>query len=322
MQIVAVDLGGTHARFTIADLSPDRRPVLGEARKYKTADFPDFPSAWAAFARDCGTKPPAAASIAIAGPVEGDLIRFTNCPWVIRPATLAADLGVEQLLLLNDFAAMAAAVGQLDGDELIPLGGPAGPLPSSGMVTIAGPGTGLGVAQLLRHRGRDIVLATEGGHLDFAALDSVEEQMLRRLRSRYVRVSTERIASGPGLANIYEALAADAGEAIVPLDDATLWQAATDGSNRLAASALDRFVMAFGSIVGDLALAHGANAVVITGGLANRIRDRLAGPLFHERFCAKGRFAARMAGFPIRLAVHPDPGLLGAAAAFQEDRNS
>jgi glucokinase len=187
------------------------------------------------------------------------------------------------------------------------------------VVTIAGPGTGLGVAQLLRHKGRNVVLPTEGGHLDFAALDSVEEQMLQRMRHRFERVSTERIASGPGLNNIYMALAAAAGEAIVPIDDADLWQAAIEGSNPLASSALDRFVMAFGAIVGDLALAHGAHAVVISGGLANRIRDRRAGPLFNDRFRAKGRFARRMAEFPIRLAIHSDPGLLGAAAAFQEE---
>ncbi len=320
MQVVAVDLGGTHARFAIAELRDDRRPELSETRKYRTADHADLPSAWAAFARDTGVELPKAASVAIAGPVEGELIRFTNSPWVIRPKTLAKELGVDELMLLNDFAAMAAAVGVLNDDELAPLGGPAGPLPASGVVTIAGPGTGLGVAQLLRRRGRNIVLPTEGGHLDFAALDSVEEKLLQRLRQRYVRVSTERIVSGPGLANIYETLAALGGESIVPLDDAALWAAATDGSNRLASSALDRFVMAFGSITGDLALGHGANAVVITGGLANRIRDRLAGPLFNERFRAKGRFARRMGQFPIRLAVHPDPGLLGAAAAFQEEK--
>jgi glucokinase len=322
LRIVAGDLGGTNARFAIAELHADKRPTLGEPRKYKTADYPDLPSAWAAFAKDNDGILPRTASIAVAGPVEGDLIHFTNSPWVIRPATFASELGVDHLLLLNDFAAMAAAVGRLNEDELIPIGGPAGPLPASGVTTVIGPGTGLGVAQLLRRGGRTIVLPTEGGHLDFAALDSVEEKMLSRLRQRFVRVSTERIASGPGLNNIYEALAAAAGEAIVPLDDADLWKAAIDGSNMLAASALDRFVMAFGAITGDLALAHGAHAIVIAGGLANRITDRLAGPLFNERFRAKGRFAHRMANLPIRLALHPDPGLLGAAAAFQEQHIS
>ena len=319
MKLVAVDLGGTHARFALAEVEPGGRPTMGEARKYKTADHPDLPAAWAAFAKDCGCDLPSAASIAIAGPVEGELIRFTNSSWTIRPSTLAADLGIDTVHLLNDFAAMAAAVSVLKDDELVYVGGPAGDLPDEGVTSIVGPGTGLGVAQLLRRNGKAIVLATEGGHLDFAPLDPVEEKLLQRLRDRYRRVSTERIVSGPGLANIYEALAASAGVAIVPVEDPVLWQAAIDGTNRLAASALDRFVMILGSVSGDLALAHGSNAVVLTGGLSNRIIDRIAGPLFNERFRAKGRFEGRMGHFPIRLAVHPDPGLLGAATAFGSD---
>lgn len=319
MNLVAVDLGGTHARFAIAELHDDRRPTLGTVRKYHTAGHAGLADAWAAFARDAGGALPTAASIAIAGPVEGELIRFTNNGWVIRPATLAHELGVAQLRLCNDFAAMAAAVGVLEADELAPIGGPDGPLPGDGVISVIGPGTGLGVAQLLRHRGRNTVLATEGGHIDFAALDAFEERLLARLRERHRRVSVERIVAGPALADIRATLALIAGEPIVPMDDATVWKAATEGSDPLAVAALDRFVMAFGAVAGDLALAHGARAVVITGGLANRIRSRLTGPLFNDRFRAKGRFEARMATFPIRLALHSEAGLLGAAAAFQED---
>jgi glucokinase len=317
---VAVDIGGTHARFALAELRPGQRPALGKMRKYRTADHTGLTSAWAAFARDCGGTLPAAACIAIAGPVEGELIRFTNNPWIIRPATIGDELGLDDgPLLLNDFAAMAAGVGVMDESEFDHLGGPEN-WPDCGVTTVIGPGTGLGVAQSLRSGGRNLVIATEGGHLDFAALDSFEESLLRRLRAQHGRVSTERIGSGPALAAIRETLAAAAGQAIVPMDDAALWQVAIDGSDMLAAQALDRMVMALGSIAGDLALAHGANAVAVTGGLANRIRDRLAGPLFHDRFRAKGRFARRMADIPIRLAKHPEPGLLGAAAAYQEQR--
>src|SRR5262249_17464231 len=159
-----------------------------------------FADAWLAFARDEGGRLPMAASIAIAAPVEGDLIRFTNNSWVIRPATLAHELGVGRLRLFNDFAAMAAAVGVLAPEELAYIGGPQGPLPAEGVTTVIGPGTGLGVAQLLRRGGRNIVLATEGGHIDFAALDGFEEKLLARLRERLRRVSAERIVSGPGLA--------------------------------------------------------------------------------------------------------------------------
>ena len=319
MKLVAVDLGGTHARFAIAELHRDRRPTLGAVATYKTADYPGLPDSWAAFRQAQGGRLPQAASIAVAGPVEGALIRFTNNGWTIRPATLAAELGVERIALFNDFAAMAAAVGVLEDGELIPLGGPDGALPTEGVTTVIGPGTGLGVAQLLRRDGRRIVIPTEGGHIDFAALDSFEEKLLGVLRERHRRVSAERVVSGPGLADIHETLARLGGRAIVPRDDAALWQAATDGSDPLAAQALDRFTMAFGAVAGDLALAHGASAVVVTGGLAGRIEARLRGPLFHDRFRAKGRFEARMAHFPVRLARHPEAGLLGAAAAFQEE---
>lgn len=318
-EIVAVDLGGTHARFAVAELREDARPALGDVYKYRAADHAGLADAWAAFAKDLGRAPPPVASIAIAGPVEGELIRFTNNDWTIRPATLAGELGVGEVRLFNDFAAMAAAVGVLETDELIPLGGPDGPLPAEGVTTVIGPGTGLGVAQLLRRHGRRTVLATEGGHIDFAALDGFEEKLLARLRARHRRVSVERIVSGPALADIHETLAMVGGTAIVPRDDAALWAAATDGSDPLAAQALDRFTMSFGAVAGDLALAHGANAVVVTGGLANRIEARLASPLFHDRFRAKGRFEARMGRFPIRLARHPQAGLLGAAAAYQEE---
>ncbi|WP_157219861.1 glucokinase [Flavisphingomonas formosensis] len=319
MEIVAVDLGGTNARFCVARLDRGGRPVLDTPRKYRTADYPGLPAAWEAFARDIGGRVPKAASIAIAGPVEGELIHFTNSSWTIRPETLGDEMGLDQPpLLINDFAAMAAAVGVLNDDELAYIGGPEGSLPAEGVTTVIGPGTGLGVAQLLRRDGRRIVLPTEGGHLDFAALDSFEEKLLSMLRERVVRVSTERIVSGPALARIREALARLGGEAIVPQDDAAIWENAVKRTDKLADQALDRFVMSFGAVAGDLALAHGAHSVVITGGLSNRIRDRLAGPLFNDRFRAKGRFAHRMASFPIRLAIHPEPGLLGAAAAYQE----
>jgi glucokinase len=319
--VVAVDIGGTHARFALAELRTGQRPALGLMRKYRTADHAGFASAWAAFARDCGGVLPAAASIAIAGPVDGELIRFTNNPWIIRPATIGAELRLDNApLLLNDFAAMAAGIGVMDDSEFYHLGGPAGAWPSSGVTTVIGPGTGLGVAQLLRSGGRNIVIATEGGHIDFPALDSFEEALLRHLRAQHGRVSIERVASGPALAGIRETLATISGQAIMPMNDAALWQAAIDGSDILATQALDRLAMTLGSITGDLALAHGANAVVVTGGIANRIRDRLSGPLFNERFRAKGRFARRMNDLPIRLSVHPEPGLLGAAAAYQEQR--
>jgi len=316
MQIVAVDIGGTNARFALADIMPGCRPVLGEPVTFHTVDHGSFTSAWQAFARSIDTPLPRAAGIAVAGPVEGEMLKLTNNPWTIRPATLAGELGLDQLVLINDFSAVAHAVAWLEEAHLVHLAGPDEPLPEQGLISVIGPGTGLGVAQLLRRNGHAEVIATEGGHIDYAPLDSIETAMLNILRQRYLRVSVERIVSGPGLANIHEALAAIEQRPFTPRDDDALWTAATGDDDALARAALDRFCLAFGAVAGDLALAHGANAVAIGGGIPPRIVDYLRNSGFASRFVAKGRFEGRMARLPVRIVMHPQPGLFGAAAAF------
>lgn len=315
-EIVAVDIGGTHARFALAEIDAGRVTRLGDPVTLMTADHSGLELAWGAFAARLGRALPAAAAIAVAGPVAGEVLRLTNNPWTIRPALLAARLDVDEVVLINDFGAVAHAVAQCGPEHFRHLCGPDQPLPEDGVVSIVGPGTGLGVAQLVRRDGRAMVVETEGGHLDFAPLDPIEDRILAHLRIRYGRVSIERIVSGPGLANLHEALAAVEGRAVTTGNDRALWQAALAGTDSLAAAALDRFCLSLGSVAGDIALAQGAAAVVIAGGLGLRLADRLPRSGFAERFAAKGRFAARMAAMPVRLIVHPQPGLYGAAAAF------
>lgn len=319
MDVVAVDVGGTHARFAIAQLEPGRAPVLGETRKYKAAEHPTLAAAWERFRDEMGGALPPNASVAVAGPVGGEIVKFTNSPWIINTRTLGQELGVERLKLLNDFGAMAHAVAWLDEQHLAYVAGPKGSLPQEGVTTVIGPGTGLGVAMLLKRDGHTHAIETEGGHIDFAALDGFEANILDRLRKRFVRVSVERIVSGPGLSNLHLAIASIEGRPVIPVDDGALWEAAINGSDAVARQALDRLVLSYGAVAGDFALAHGANAVVLTGGLSNRIPDRLRGPEFVERFAAKGRHQAQMRAIPIRLATHGEPGLLGAAAAFARE---
>jgi glucokinase len=319
--IVVADVGGTNARFAIATLDGPE-PRLSEIRRYDTADHSSLASAWRSFASDLGRSLPRAASIAVAGGLGGDVVKLANCPWIVRPSTLADELGLDRLTLVNDFGAMAHAVDALADDSLEWIAGPRSGRPAEGVISVIGPGTGLGVAMVLRRAGHHHVIETEGGHIDFAPLDTLEEQILARLRSRHLRVSVERIVSGPGLANIYEAIASIEGTPARIRDDASLWAAATDGSDPLASAALDRLCMSFGSVAGDLALAQGASAVVITSQLARRVVDRLRGGAFVERFLAKGRYRSRMEAMPVLLCRHPEPGLYGAAAAFQKEHMS
>jgi glucokinase len=318
MRLVAVDIGGTHARFALAEVAGGNVVELGEAVTLKTAEHASFQLAWQEFARLNGGTLPPAAGIAVAGPVGGDLIRFTNNPWIIRPALIPEKLGAQHYVVVNDFAAVAHAVAQADHTHFIDVCGPDAELPAQGAISVVGPGTGLGVALLVRQRHGYHVQPTEGGHIDYAPLDAIEDQILARLRRRHRRVSVERVVAGPGIVDIYETLAAIQGSTIAPRDDKALWTAGMDGSDPLAAVAVDRFCLSLGSVAGDLALAHGSKALVLAGGLGFRIRDTLVKSGFAERFRAKGRFDAMMAAMPVKLITHPQPGLFGAAAAFAQ----
>lgn len=318
MKVVAVDIGGTHARFAIAEVEGGRVVALGEETTLKTGGYPSLRLAWEAFEAQAGPLPRAAA-IAIAAPVNSDVIKLTNNSWLIRPALIPEKLGVNRFTLVNDFGAVGHAVAQADPAYLRHLCGPDTPLPAKGVVSIVGPGTGLGVAHVLMRDGCYFVSETEGGHIDFAPLDPTEDQILAHLRQRHRRVSAERIVSGPGLVAIAEAIAAIGGRPLIASDDKALWTAALDGSDSLAAAALDRFCLSLGSVAGDIALAQGAAAVVIAGGLGLRLADHLPRSGFAQRFVAKGRFEHMMAGLPVKLITHPQPGLYGAAAAFAQE---
>jgi glucokinase len=315
-RIVAADIGGTHARFALATIDGNRVTSLGEPVTLKTADHGSFQLAWEEFGRRADEPLPPALAISFAGPVGGELLKLTNNPWVIRPALIPEKLGVSEYLVVNDFGAVAHAVAAFDGSAYSHLCGPDEPLPQNGMVTILGPGTGLGVAGLLLRDGEAQVIETEGGHIDFAPLDALEDRILVELRRSFRRVSVERILSGRGLMNLYEALAAVEGLPAEIHDERALWTAALVGSDSLAAAALDRFCLTLGAVAGDLALAQGAAAVAIGGGLGFRLRDHLPRSGFRDRFIAKGRFERRMDGLPVKLITHPQPGLFGAAAAF------
>jgi glucokinase len=315
-QIVAVDIGGTHARFALATLSGGRVLDIAKPVTLKTAEHGSLQLAWQAFAHEAGQELPRAAAIAIACPVDGEVLKMANNPWVVRPGAFQSELGLDRYVLINDFGAVGHAVAQCGPEDLQHVCGPDTALPEDGVITVLGPGTGLGVAHVLRVGGDYHVSTTEGGHIDFAPLDELEDSILQRLRKRYRRVSVERIIAGPGLANIVEALAAIEGAPLPARDDRTLWTDALEGREPLAAAALERFCLSLGAVSGDLALAQGAKAVVIAGGVGARLASRLPTSGFGERFVAKGRFETLMASIPVKLITRAEPGLYGAAAAF------
>lgn len=312
-ELVAADIGGTHARFALAQVEANRVLELGEVLTLKTAQHAGVAEAWQAFARHLRRPLPSAAALAFAYPVEKDLPLLTNMSWTVERQTLPEALGVHQHVVLNDFAAIGHAAATLDPSHLLHIAGPDRPLPESGVISIVGPGTGLGVGLVIRTDGKYQVIASEGGNMDFSPHDDLDDRLMAALRTRYGHVSAERVVSGPALREIYAVIA----NAPAPYaDDRDLWQAAIAGSDAAAAAALERFCRCLGAFAGNIALAHGASALVVAGGLGLRLRDRLPASGFAEGFVAKGEYKSILEQLPVKVIAHPEPGLYGAAAAF------
>ena len=262
--------------------------------------MPGLAEVWAKFAQDSGGALPRAAAIAVAAPIEGDIAHLHELRLADRPATASpAELGLDRLTLLNDFGAVAHAVSVMAPDELSPLCGP-GELPADGITTVLGPGTGLGVA-ILDRRGGGVARDRDRGR-PYRLLPARSRGGGALRPSRPPATAAPRSSGsspGPGLIDIYRFLGGGDWD---PNKAGTLWDAAIDGGDPLAEKALAILVRCFGAAAGDIALAHGAMGVAITGGLANRIAHLLQspdvrGPLHRQGPLPRPHASARRCGW-------------------------
>jgi glucokinase len=204
----------------------------------------------------------------------------------------------------------------LGEDDVLAIGAPARTAPDGTARTYAvlGPGTGLGIGALVVRDGRHYPLATEGGHASFAPGTPEEVAILERLSAYYGRVSNERVVSGGGLVNLHRALSEIAGLDPGPLQPEDITTRAAEGDRRCM-RAIDVFCAVFGAIAGDLVLTLGAwDGVFLSGGMVPLLLPALQHSGFRQRFESKGRYAPAMARVPTLAVLHPQPGLLGAAA--------
>ena len=310
---IVADIGGTNARFAVADR---HTPALHCVQRYSVAEHAQFADALAHFLADVGRDGhwaalPTAACFALACPVDGDRIRFTNSPWQIDRGELRAQLQQAPVELINDFAAVGYAVTDLEPQQWLDIRAGV-PLPTAPIVVL-GPGTGLGVCTVVPVAEGFQVLAGEGGHVDFGAIDAVDVQVFEVLRARFGRVSAERILSGSGIESVYTALAQIGGRQAQRSDAADIVAAAIAHSDPLAVETLQLFCRTLGSVAGNLALTLGAKGgVYIAGGIVPRFIEFFRSSGFVERFLAKGRFESYLAEIPLRLITKDDLGLAGA----------
>ena len=159
--ILIGDIGGTNARFWIlldAYAEPKPFPDL------LTADFASIEDAIQQGVLDKTSVQPRSAILAVAGPIHAQEVQLTNCHWVIRPGEMRTNLGLEDIVIINDFEAQALAVAALSDDYRETIGTTGAVAPASRVVL--GPGTGLGVAGLVHVQRRWIPVSGEGGHVD------------------------------------------------------------------------------------------------------------------------------------------------------------
>ena len=308
------DIGGTNARFgwqtkagapvtDVAVLPTDQHPTLVRAIRHYLS---------------LNVKPaPRAGGLAIATTITGDQVKMTNHPWHFSIAALKRELGLQRLVVLNDFTALALGLPSLDARELHRVGG--GAAVAGAPLAVLGAGTGLGVSGLLATTGGGWVPITgEGGHVSLAPIDAREQAVLQQLFARFGHASAERALSGPGLVNLYQAACSLSGQAPQPLAAADVIAGARSGNDPACAEALDLFFGFLGSVAGNLALTLGARGgVFIGGGIAPRLLPELERSTFRERFEAKGRFRDYLAATPTWV-IHAtvSPAFVGVARAL------
>lgn len=322
--LLAADVGGTKTDIALGEC-PDGKLRVAFRQRYPSAAYADLDALVDAFLREasehgCDVRG-GQACLAVAGPVQGERATLTNLPWRLDAAQFAARHALAGACIVNDFEAVGHGLAHLADDETLIL--QPGVAHQGGTRAVIGAGTGLGVAWLTMGPDGYRVHPTEGGHVDFAPADALQDELLASLRHEYGHVSYERLLSGSGLVRIFQFLM-EAGRglpttafeaALQQGDDAAsvISSLALAGRDPLAMQALDLFVAIYGAYAGSLALATlPRGGLYVAGGIAPRIADKLEEGGFMTAFRAKGRFEALLASIPVAVVMNPAVGLYGA----------
>lgn len=313
---LAADIGGTNTRVALAGRDEGGRWHVRSRGRYASQSHPSAASILSDFLAGCGGPAPAAAGIAVAGPVVDGSVQLTNVSWQVNALELSAALGNLPLALLNDFEAVGRGIDSVAAADMVTL--QPGLPRADGTRLVVGAGTGLGVSVLVPAQGSYVVLPSEGSHADFAPQGEVEIALMRHLFERHGHASWERVVSGMGLESTYAFVRSHEGHKPGSLTAPEITAAALAGSDPWAVRALSIFVSAYGRFAGNLALAVlPRGGIFIAGGIAPRILPKLREGPFLAGVTAKGRFSGLMAEMPLHVVTNDDVGMFGALAAAE-----
>ena len=321
------DVGGSHARFA-SQFEP--QGLLSPCRSYSCADFETL---WDAICHHLwreGLAPPRSSAIGIATAITGDHVRMTNHHWAFSIRSLKEALGLQRLLVLNDFSALALALPGMDPGARRQVGG--GTAVAGGPIALIGPCTGLGVSGLIpsspnggksgskngSKNGSYVPISGEGGHSSLASLDPEEAAVLTVLQRQFGHVSAEIALSGPGLMNLYRALSEVRGQPVEAPQARAITHLGLAGRDPLAVATLNLFCSLLGQVAGNLALTLGARGgTYLAGGIVPALGTWFDGSPFRTSFEAKGRLRSYLQPLPtFVLRASDDAALLGACRAL------
>lgn len=327
MAVLAGDIGGTKTLLQLAEPAVDGLKILYEKR-YASNAYPTFLELALEFINEAflvTSKRATTACFGVAGPVTARTAFTTNLPWVLEADDLQIKLGIEKVRLINDFQAAGYGVAVLKELDKVVL--QAGVDVPHATQVIIGAGTGLGHAFLVWQGSYYEVVASEGGHADFAATNDLQIEFLRYLQKRYHWACWEGALSGPGLVNIFDFfvevnLAQPSGEILTALASsydkaAVISQYAIDKKDKVAELALDLFTQIYGGQTGNFALLGMATGgVYVAGGIAPKIINKLTDGTFMQAFLDKDiRYQATLKAMPVTVVINDNVGILGASLA-------
>lgn len=310
MDLIA-DIGATNTRCALLN---DR----GEQRSAEVFSNAEFESLEALLERyleqQAGQGGARRAALAIAAPVVADRVAMVNIDWAFSQSELERRLGLDELLVVNDFEALARSLPELGPSDLHEVGRASAEDDTRAAKAVLGPGSGLGMAGLVPSGSGWAVVGGEGGHVTAPAASDAEQAVVAAVRRRRGHCSAEMLLSGPGLVTLYRALAEiEGGEArhVLPQDVTAL----AEQGDALAGRALETFFAMLGTVASDLALILGARGgLYIGGGIVPRLKDALDRSAFRERFVDKGEYREYLEAIPTRLITAPLPALRGLRA--------
>jgi glucokinase len=304
------DIGGTNARFSLV---PGETGAVHRFPNVQTADFASIDDAIEAVVIDKGGAHPQSAMLALAGPISGDKVPLTNCPWVVEPKKSVARFGLTEMVLLNDFEAQSLALPELAADDLDPIGG--GTTTTDGARVVLGPGTGLGAGALIPARDIWVPVPGEGGHIDLAPVSERDFAIWPHVERTGGRIGAETLLCGSGMVRLYRAVCATDGVAAHLATPKDVTEAGLAGTDPQAAETLSLFAVHLGRVAGNLALIFMATGgVFLAGGISARIAPVLKSGGFREAFLAKWPHQRLLERMATSIVVKEDAALTGIAA--------